>query len=100
MFWTVPEQHLHKKKILLAEIASVSNSGCLKALCVGVVVVFVIRLICLFLVFTLVLHMTTAPSHKKDAPGRTSHHVQFGVSKKALCVGVTADSVIRLFLPN
>ena len=34
---------------------------------------------------------------QKDVPGRTSLHVETTEGLKALCVGVTADSVIRLF---
>ena len=51
VFWTVPEQPPCTKRWRLAELATVSNSECQKALCVGVVVVLVLRLFLPFLKF-------------------------------------------------
>ena len=57
LIWTVPEQPL-AQKMSLAELAAVSNSECLKAMCVGVVVGFSDCLFLPFISFHIDVHMT------------------------------------------
>ena len=63
----------------LAELATVSNSECLKSLCVGVMVGLVVRLYFLFFIFYFLFHL------QKDAPGQTRHRVQI-IATKTLCI--------------